>query len=353
MNIYHPMWVAQISDAGFTPGRVATYIDYDHDGIFDPSAELVFGGATSTGAGNNIVFDSIFIPTTALTGLTRMRVIVQQGSTTPDPCGTYFNGETEDYLINILTDNPCSIPFTAGTTESTQNTVCSSDIFTLSLNGLAPDTGYSFQWQSSSDSINWTNISGALGQFYSGSQNFATYYRCVVSCSAGVTTVTSTTLHITKKPLSQCTYCNTVINGNCSTDYYIDSLAIGGTIFNNPNTGCAANAGFAYSKYPANGNTTTDLGRGNYYDMFVKTSGSCNISVWVDYDQSGSFEASEWIQVSQATDSAITATVPMVIPPLAKLGLTGMRVRSRKAGNVNLGIDACTTYEVAKQKIIT
>ena len=83
---------------------------------------------------------------------------------------------------------------------------------------------------------------------------------------------------VMNKPVTQCDYCNSSISGNCSTDYFIDSLAIGGTTFNNANTGCAANAGFAYSRYPINGNTTADLGRGNYFDLYVKTSGSCNIS---------------------------------------------------------------------------
>lgn len=343
-NIYYTIKVSQISSNTLAACRMAAFIDYDHDGIFDPSGEIVFGGQTPNGLLNNLVIDSINIPSTALTGVTKMRLVLEQGTSIPDPCGSYFTGETEDYLINILNDSPCSLPFTVGATASSVPSVCSADIFALSLPSLLPDTGYSFQWQSSSNNTLWTNIQGATNQFYNGSENFPTYYRCIVACSAGTDTIASTPIFVDKKPLSDCSYCNSNINGNCGVNYYIDSVAIGGTTLNNANSGCAANSGFAFSKYPANGNTTTTLGQGNYYDIFVKTAGSCNLSVWVDYDQSGTFDAKEWIQISAATDSAVTTTIPLVIPDTVTLGVTGMRIRSRKAGNQNLASDACSTY---------
>jgi hypothetical protein len=343
-TLTYPISVTQINLNGFYVCSGAVFIDFDHDGVFDPSTETVLAGTTSAGAGT--ISGTYTIPTTSLPGITRMRVVLKEGANPPaSPCGTYTWGETEDYLVNILFPNSCSIPFLAGIAKSSLSSVCSDDIFMLSLDSLPPDTGFTFQWQKSLDNINWTDISGATIQIYSGSQSFDTWYRCNVTCNGG-TTVSSIAVQVINKPVTQCDYCHTGISGNCSIDYYIDSLAIGGTTFNNAATGCAANAGFAYSRYPINGNTTTDLARGNYYDMYVKTKGSCNISVWIDYDQSGTFDENEWIQVSQATDTILPATVPLVIPAvgLAKLGTTGMRVRSRKAGNLNLGADACSAY---------
>jgi hypothetical protein len=343
-TLTYPISMTQINSGGFYACSGAIFIDYDHDGNFDPSTESVLTGSTT--AGGLTISGTVTIPLTSLTGLTAMRVVLKEGTTpAASPCGTFTWGETEDYLVNILAPNSCSIPFIAGFAKSSSNLVCASDIFTLSLDSLPPDTGFTFQWQQSFDSINWNSISGATVQVYSGSQSFDSWYRCNVTCNGG-TTVSSITVKILNKSVTQCDYCNTGISGNCSTNYYLDSLSIGGTTFNNAGTGCAANAGFAYSKYPAAGNTTTDLARGNYYDLFVTTAGSCNISVWIDYDQSGTFDASEWIQVSQATDSAVAATVPLVIPSVgnAKLGTTGMRVRSRKAGNLNLGSDGCSAY---------
>ncbi|MBK9477646.1 MAG: T9SS type A sorting domain-containing protein [Bacteroidetes bacterium] len=341
-TLTYPMSMTQINLNGFYVCSGAIFIDFDHDGTFDPSTESVLSGTTS--AGNTTISGTLTIPLTASTGVTAMRVVLKEGANpAAQPCGTYTWGETEDYLINILAPNSCTVPFIAGFAKSNSNLVCASDIFTLSLDSLPPDTGFTFQWQQSFDSINWNNIAGATVQIYSGSQSFNSWYRCNVTCNGG-TMESSVATKVMNKPVTQCDYCNSSISGNCSTDYFIDSLAIGGTTFNNANTGCAANAGFAYSKYPINGNTTTDLGRGNYYDLYVKTAGACNISVWLDYDQSGTFDANEWVQVSQATDSAVTATVPLVLPTGAQLGATGMRVRSRKAGNINLGADACTNY---------
>ncbi len=343
-TLTYPISMTQINSGGFYACSGAIFIDFDHDGNFDPSTESVLTGSTT--AGGLTISGSVTIPLTALTGITAMRVVLKEGATpAAQPCGTFTWGETEDYLVNILAPNSCSIPFIAGIAKSSTNLVCTSDIFTLSLDSLPPDTGFTFQWQHSFDSINWNSINGATVQVYNGSQSFDSWYRCNVTCNGG-TMVSSSTVKILNKSVTICDYCNTGISGNCSTNYYLDSLSIGGTTFNNAATGCAANAGFAYSKYPVSGNTTTDLARGNYYDLYVKTSGSCNISVWIDYDQSGSFDANEWIQVSQATDSAVTATVPLVIPSVgnAKLGTTGMRVRSRKAGNLNLSADGCSAY---------
>ncbi|MBK9799084.1 MAG: T9SS type A sorting domain-containing protein [Bacteroidetes bacterium] len=341
-TLTYPMSMTQINLNGFYVCSGAIFIDFDHDGTFDPSTESVLSGTTS--AGNTTISGTLTIPLTAATGITAMRVVLKEGANpAAQPCGTYTWGETEDYLINILAPNSCTVPFIAGFAKTNSNLVCASDIFTLSLDSLPPDTGFTFQWQQSFDSINWNNIAGATVQIYSGSQSFNSWYRCNVTCNGG-TMESSVATKVMNKPVTQCDYCNSSISGNCSTDYFIDSLAIGGTTFNNANTGCAANAGFAYSRYPINGNTTADLGRGNYFDLYVKTSGSCNISVWLDYDQSGTFDANEWIQVSQATDSAVTTTVPLVLPAGAQLGATGMRVRSRKAGNINLGADACTNY---------
>jgi GEVED domain/Secretion system C-terminal sorting domain len=345
-TLTYPISMTQINSGNFYACSGAIYIDYDHDGNFDPSTESVLTG--STAAGSLTIGGTVTIPLTALTGITGMRVVLKEGTNpAAQPCGTYTWGETEDYLVNILAPNSCSIPFNAGFSKANSSLVCASDVFTLSIDSLPPDTGFSFQWQYSYDSLNWNNIAGATVQVYNGSQSFDSWYRCNVGCNGGSFTAT-VPVKILSKSVTQCDYCNTGISGNCSTNYYIDSLAIGGTTFNNAATGCAANAGFAYSKYPATGNTTASLARGNYYDMYVKTAGSCNISVWLDFDQSGTFDPNEWIQVSQATDSAISSTVPMVLPSatsgLLKLGTTGMRVRSRKAGNLNLGANSCSAY---------
>ena len=87
--------------ATYYSNGMSVFIDYNRDGDFDDAGEQAYttSGLTyspSTRGGN------ITIPSSASAGLTRMRVVVVEGTTSPSPCGTYYYGETEDYKINIL-----------------------------------------------------------------------------------------------------------------------------------------------------------------------------------------------------------------------------------------------------------
>ncbi|QKJ64134.1 GEVED domain-containing protein [Flavobacterium sp. M31R6] len=85
-----------------TPGYSATrslywkvYIDYNNNGLFTDSGEEVYSIFSSA-----TLSPSITVPTTAVTGSIRMRIIVSYNSIN-SPCGTYNYGETEDYTLNI------------------------------------------------------------------------------------------------------------------------------------------------------------------------------------------------------------------------------------------------------------
>lgn len=85
-----------------TPGFSATrklywkvFIDFNNNGVFTDSGEevySVFSSATLT--------PQITIPTSAVNGNIRMRIIVSYNSITSS-CGTYTYGETEDYTLNV------------------------------------------------------------------------------------------------------------------------------------------------------------------------------------------------------------------------------------------------------------
>lgn len=73
------------------------WIDYNQDGDFNDSGEQVFQQAPTT---NTSVTGTINIPSSALTGTTRLRVIMRYNAA-PSACGNYSDGETEDYTVNI------------------------------------------------------------------------------------------------------------------------------------------------------------------------------------------------------------------------------------------------------------
>ena len=66
------------------------------------------------------------------------------------------------------------------------------------------------------------------------------------------------------------------------------------------------------------------------------------VSVWIDWNQTNSYDEEDWIQVSTNIPIGESATIEIVVPPTAKIGTTGMRIRSRGAsgGNKNGPKDA-------------
>lgn len=100
-------------------------------------------------------------------------------------CTTDFNCHTTT-VTNDGPAGPCSNPVNAGTTVSSVGVACSGQTFTLSLNGATTGTGMTYQWQTSTDNLSFTDIPGATSATLQTSQTALTYYQCIVTCSAGI-----------------------------------------------------------------------------------------------------------------------------------------------------------------------
>ena len=61
-------------------------------------------------------------------------------------------------------------------------TYCSACFLALGITGSSAADSLGYQWQSSSDSVTWTNIPGATTVPYTLSPTGAAYYRCIVTC---------------------------------------------------------------------------------------------------------------------------------------------------------------------------
>ncbi|GAA4356223.1 hypothetical protein GCM10023185_19810 [Hymenobacter saemangeumensis] len=139
-------------------------------------------------------------------------------------------------------------------------------------------------------------------------------------------------------------YCTANLGAWCGAgNANINLVAIPGTPLNNPNTTCNTVNGSGYTLWPASGSTTATLLRGLSYPVSVMTPEAGIISVWVDWNQNGLFEASEWTQVTTASTAGQAASATITVPATAVLGPTGLRVRSRLSGNPNAAGDACLT----------
>jgi len=86
--------------AGFTGSAYTEYwrvwIDYNKNGTFE-TTEQVVSGSSSSSANLSTTFT---VPTTALSGTTRMRVAMKYNAA-PTSCETFSYGEVEDYTVNI------------------------------------------------------------------------------------------------------------------------------------------------------------------------------------------------------------------------------------------------------------
>ena len=87
--------------AGFTGSAYTenwkVYIDYNQNGDFGDSGELVVSGSSSSAATLSATFT---VPAAAKSGKTRLRVIMSDAAATT-ACGSYSYGETEDYGLTI------------------------------------------------------------------------------------------------------------------------------------------------------------------------------------------------------------------------------------------------------------
>ncbi len=325
-------------------GSVSIWIDYNQNGVFEASE---WTSVATTGTANVPNIATISIPANALIGKTGMRVryrLTGGANGAGDACLSYASGETEDYLINIDQQVPCIAPPTAGIANSSASGLCPAINFTLQLTGNSLGAGLTFQWQSSPDSLNWSSILGANNSFLTTNANSTTFYRNFLTCSG--LSDTSNVVKVVINPPTLC-YCTTTLqnNTNCNPAGSINDVFITGTTLNNLGTGCASLSGQSYSSYPAFGNTTASMDIGASYSVNVTVSNANNtISLWIDYNQNGIFEVSEWSQISAAAVAGVPSAFVLTIPVNSTPGQTGMRIRTRQQGAQNGAANACTGF---------
>jgi len=293
--------------------------------------------------------------------LYQLRLVLDAANITKNITGITFlkpaaNGNT--VLLAVTANNtplcaaaPTGLSTVATTTSggtTALTTACPSTSIYLSIGGLTTQIGYTYQWQSSATGTTWANITGATSATYTATgQTAATYYRVLVGCSyagTGSAAVPSAQLQIAQSPFANC-YCTIVSTG---TNEYIKSVTLPGAPGFTNATG--ANSASGYGDFTANSAYTTTLNRGATANLSVTVRSNNTGSqggLWVDYDQNGVFDASEYTLVgsSSLTATDVVFPVALAVPATALSGPTRMRVRWRNSAFTSA--DACVSGATA------
>ena len=213
-------------------GNVAIWLDFNNNAVFEPSER--FSNTVLIPLSGTVTIP-ILIPV-SLTGNIRLRVREVYNATTVvalDPCANYSYGETEDYIVNIIANTPCTGTPVPGNTISNVTSLCEGGSVNFSLQNLLVNAGISFQWQSSTDNITYSNVAGGTGANtanYSAAIASTTWYRCAVTCAGNIgysTPIQITTIVCTTMPLNRSTTIST-----CASNFY-DTGGILGNYTNN------------------------------------------------------------------------------------------------------------------------
>lgn len=219
---------------------------------------------------------------------------------------------------------PCTGTPSAGTV-SAPTAVCPGNNFSMSLSSHSVGVGITYQWQSRTlPGGTFANIAGATAATIATNTTVAREYRCVVTCTNSAQIAITPVVSVGINAFYIC-YCKTGLGGGANAS--IDSVKIMETTLNNGSPGTAPGS---YTQYSITPTTTATLQAGGLYTLFVKYGSAAIGSMWIDANQNGSFEPSEWVSVNNTASSGM---VVFQVPPTAVPGLTGLRIRSATTGN--------------------
>jgi hypothetical protein len=340
------------------------WIDYDHNSVFDASEYSPFGASNLTGQA--VTFSTVLtIPNTGSvrTGLTRMRLRWRNNAVTgADACATGWAGETEDYLVTIAPSTDCTGTPPRVTATASQTTVCRNTAISLSATGIPVGvSGFTYQWQSApTGTTTFTNLGlvQTSPNYTVADQAVGSDYQLIVTCTASGRSNTSRTVTVNQNDFTTC-YCTPTHSSGCGTYGSLLRVAITGTSLSNT-TACAGSP--YYTNVAPGATTTATLNIGGTYQTSMLLGRYTKAGFWIDYDHSGSFEASEYTAIgtnSSSVVAGVTYTPSITIPATALTGATKMRVRGQyyfTSTSYPLdGTNACTgfTYGETEDYTIT
>jgi hypothetical protein len=99
-------------------------------------------------------------------------------------------------FVSYATSNVCSGTPAVGASTATATSICLGSPVTLGIQTIPVGTGVTYQWQSSTDGVTYTNIATATNFSYTNTPTAALYYRNQVTCTNSTLSSISTPIQV-------------------------------------------------------------------------------------------------------------------------------------------------------------
>ena len=205
---------AAIAQVGTTAGSGVYLASNFNAGAITPASNLTSYTSTLSASGTNDNASFASSNSAPFVSSTNLHIdLTNAGIAAIYLTGASGTGVAIDFDNDTRATNPCigadefTLPACAGAPSIATNSispstaVCGSGTFVMSISPQTLASGYSYQWQSSSDNLTFTNVNNATNQNYSAIVNSTTYYQCILTCTASGQTATSTALTASINPL--------------------------------------------------------------------------------------------------------------------------------------------------------
>jgi len=196
-------YAANVTASGEADLGYVIWIDYNDDGFFDNTTERVATVGMLPGTISDEPYGiTLPIPSDAALGAHRLRIRTVAGTSgyDIDPCAEYWDGEAEDYTVNIIPQPSCEDVAFPGSVAATAlpGQLCSEGNVILNLDTAMPVAlGITYQWFSSASETGTFMPVGtpAPTPLLVHAVSATSYFKCVILCE-GTTALTSETVAV-------------------------------------------------------------------------------------------------------------------------------------------------------------
>ncbi len=293
----------------------------------------------STGTDGQQATATITLPGSLTEGEYLLRVVKNYNVSPTDPCASYSFGQAEDYTLVLGELEDCSGTPDGGVAVVNPDSGNINTPYTVSATGYSTGNGLTYQWQSNTDGAGWVD-EGDLQDHYSSyaaiapdqngvSVDWRLEVTCTISSESSYSEVATFTTGIF--------YCVPVLD--CTDNDMITNVTF--QEIDNTTT-CSPNG---YGDYTA---MVATVQSGGTYPISVSVGDGWaveSVSVWIDFDNSGSFDEDEFFFIGTGSGQALPGDIS--IPAGVADGDYRMRVRVVADGEAGATWDmACDEDQV-------